>query len=162
MYISWDQGAFAKGYCDIAPTRPSYVTLANVMPALTSLASMYGTFRVTALRVKLIPTIPANVGAICAVGWEPLDRLTSSPTSLNDVLISRHHATCNATGSCVMSLNPSSYFAGFHSTSTNTDLYKPMGMLQFISTYNGNGVIDTVVMYAMLSFTIQFAALRSS
>jgi len=160
MYVSWTSGPFAKGYCDVAHTRPNTVTLANSMPALTSLAALYGSFRVTQLRVKLVPTIPANVGAICAVGWDPA-LVSGNPHNLNDVLISRHHASCNATGTCVMTMNPSSYFAGFHSTDVDLE-YKPMGVLQFISTYQGTGTPDTVVMYAMLSFTIQFAGLRSS
>lgn len=160
MYVSWTSGAFARGYCDVAPTKPNIVTLANAMPALTSLASLYGTYRCTQLRVKLVPTIPSTAGAICAVGWDPANN-SVSPTSLNDVLISRHHATCNATGTCVMSLNPSSYYTGFHSTSVG-DEYSPMGVLQYISTYQGTGTSETVVMYGMLSFTIQFAGLRSS
>jgi len=161
LYIDWKSGSLAGGYCDIAPTKPNWVTLANAMPALTGVASLYGTYRVTQLRVKLVPTIPSNVGALCAVGWDPTANISGLPRSLNDVLTSRHHATCNASGTCVMNLNPSSYFSGFFSTATDEG-YISMGALQFVSTYNGGGVTGTVVMYGVLSFTIQFAGLRSS
>lgn len=149
----------ATWFMDVHPYRQDVCTLANAMPTLVGFAPMYTFFRVPRLSVRMVPTIPSNVGCLCVIGWDP-DRVSMEPKSINDVMISRHHASCSASNTASMVLNPSSYFPGF--TEITGSRYTPQGVVQVASTYNAGGVRDTIVMYVMVSFTIQFKGLHST
>ena len=156
--VTWYSGSLSRWYMDVHPGRPNVCTLANAMPTLAGFVPMYTFFRVPRLTLRLVPTIPANVGCLCVMGWDP-DRRSEEPKSVNDVVISRHHASCSASNTATLVLNPSSYYPGYNEVVS--DPAQPQGVVQVATTYNGGGVKDTVVMYVMVSFTIQFKGLHS-
>jgi len=119
---------------------------------------------VTKLHVKVIPTIPLTVGTMIAVGFDPMVQTSEAgnPTDYSDVLISKHHVTCNQTVPKSFTVNVSDYYNDWKSTTLLASEYNncTAGVLQWFSSYDGGGTSGAVIGYLDIEFEIAFTGLK--
>lgn len=147
----------AKGHLTLATS--GLQSLNSLVSTMSNMSTMYDLFIVNRMTVKLIPTIPSTVGALVAVGYNPLyHQEIIDPTDLADVLISKHHISTNQMEERTFSFSPMSYTNEWCLTDPDAIDRFTNGYLQWYSTYTG-GIPDTVIGYLDISFDITFAGL---
>lgn len=156
---------YTTGYILLTPIFITGVsTLQSLVASMAGLAGTYTRFTVANISVKVLPTIPTTTGAIFAVGYEP-DQASSgsfNPTSIADVLVSKHHVSTNQTSIKSFSLSPMSYRGDWCAVDSGSGpLASNCGYLQVFSNYTADSTVGAVIGFLDISFDLVFAGLRS-
>lgn len=141
-----------------SPTPNSLYTL---VPSIGGFANMYEYFIVNNLTVTAVSTTPMTIGSVLAVGYEPdLTTDAPDPSTIQDVMISKHHALVQQGSKATMGFRPISYRNDWCSNNptTNNPAAGQNGYLQWICTYHP--AASTTVGYLDISFEITFAGLH--
>ena len=156
--------SYAGGTLGLWPQESGGATpnsLYTLVPSIGGFAKMYEYFIVNSLSLTAVSTTPMTIGSALAVGYEP-DITTDAvdPVSLQDVMISKHHALVQQGSKMSMSLRPISYRNNWcKTTATPAQAGESQnGYLQWYCTYHPSD--DTVVGYLDVSFEITFAGLH--
>lgn len=163
--------AFSNGYLIMRPATGFGDSLGTLNSNLNSIRNMYDLFTVTSLDLEVIPVtgFGAPEGYVYAVGFEPDDTSESKlPTNVNDVMVARHSVMVRGHETGRLQLNPSLYHNDWCSTdiaavSTGAS-YRQLscGYVNVWSNNTAGAVVDSLVAYLKVSYTITFAGLKYS
>lgn len=154
--------AYTSGYLVLTPLY--YVgidTLQKLVPTLAGMSGVYEKFIIANLNVRVVPTIPLTSGAIIAVGYEPEDSGENrKPTTLSDVMISKHHVSVNQSVISNFSVVPMNYRNDWCTVASATGaVHSNNGYVQWFSNYTG-GAAGVIIGHLDVTFDIVFAGLH--
>lgn len=172
MYpIKYSLGADTRSYLMMRPGTGVGDSLGTMNSNLNSIRNMYDFFTVTSVDVEVVPVTAygAPEGYVYAVGYEPDDTGESKlPSGINDVMVSKHSLLVRGHETGRFQFNPSLYKNDWSSTDLSAlssgATYRDLscGYVSVWSNNTAGAVVDTVVAYLKVSYTITFAGLKYS